>query len=44
MGLVLILLGLLLWLLVGWGLIGFILIVVGLAVLIGGLISGQRYY
>lgn len=44
MGLLLILLGLILWLLAGWFVIGVILIVLGLVVLFGGFASGRRYY
>ena len=44
MGLALILIGLLLWLLAGWTIIGLILIVLGIAVLVGGFGTGRRYY
>lgn len=44
MGLLLIVLGLLIWLLFGAGLIGLILIIVGLVVLCGGFATGRRYY
>lgn len=44
MGLALIVIGLLLWLLAGWAIIGIILIVLGVLVLAGGLGTGRRYY